>query len=193
MRCYSSRQRQNRRLNQRFKELKAWYLFETRFCNIAKGNEKGDVENLYKRSERTYLSPQPQVDGIDQMASKLFDECQNDFNRKGPDVHGGKTLGELLVEEKSCFLLLESERFEVSRRRSTFVDSHSLVHVGTVRYSVPVQWAYHPCVIKMFSIVLPKEFFSLCFDWERFLHILSWSVMIAREFVVAQKRNPGKL
>jgi transposase len=140
----------NRRLNQRFKELKAWYLFETRFCNIAKGNEKGDVENLCKRSERTYLAPQPQVDGIDQLASKLFDECQNDLNRKGPDVHGGKTVGELLAEEKPCLLPLESERFEACRRRSTFVDSHSLVREDNVRYSVPVQWAYHPCVIRIF-------------------------------------------
>jgi transposase len=40
-----------RKLNKRFKELRAWYLFDTRFCNIAKGNEKGDVENCCKRSE----------------------------------------------------------------------------------------------------------------------------------------------
>jgi len=33
----------DRRLTKRFKELRAWYLFDTRFCNIAKGNEKGDV------------------------------------------------------------------------------------------------------------------------------------------------------
>jgi transposase len=54
----------HRRLNKRFKELRAWYLFDTRFCNIAKGNEKRDVENCCKRSERTYLSPQPHVDGL---------------------------------------------------------------------------------------------------------------------------------
>ncbi|KKK56803.1 hypothetical protein LCGC14_3060870, partial [marine sediment metagenome] len=90
-----------RRLNKRFKELRAWYLFDTRFCNIAKGNEKGDVENCCKRSERTYLSPQPHVDGIDQLASKLFDDCQNDLKRKGPTVHGGKTIGELFEEDVS--------------------------------------------------------------------------------------------
>jgi len=55
---------QNRRLTKRFQELRAWYLFETRFCNIAKGNEKGDVANGCKRSERTYLSPVPQVDRV---------------------------------------------------------------------------------------------------------------------------------
>ena len=140
----------NRRLNKRFKELRAWYLFDTRFCNIAKGNEKGDVENCCKRSERTYLSPQPHVDGIDQLASKLFDYCQNDLRRKGPDVHGGKTQGELLEEEKSYLLPLQSERFEACRRKSTFIDNYSLVRVDNVRYSAPVGWAYHSCAIKIF-------------------------------------------
>lgn len=140
----------NRRLNKRFKELRAWYLFDTRFCNIAKGNEKGDVENCCKRSERTYLSPPPHVDGLGQLASKLFDDCQNDLKRKGPDVHGGKSVGELLEEEKPYLLALQSDRFEACRRRSTFVDSHALVRADNVRYSVPVEWAYHPCVIDVF-------------------------------------------
>lgn len=140
----------NRSLNKRFMELKAWYLFETRFCNIAKGNEKGDVENLCKRSERTYLSPQPHVCGMDQLAGKLFDDCCNDLNRKGPAIHGGKTIGQLLAEERASLLPLENERFEPCRYRSTFVDSHSLVRIDNVHYSAEIQWAYHPCVVKIF-------------------------------------------
>jgi len=140
----------SRRLNKRFKELRAWYLFETRFCNVAKGNEKGDVENGCKRSENTYLSPIPHIEGLAQLAVKLFDDCRNDLQRKGPAVHGGKTIGELLEEEKPYLLGLQSERFAACVRRSTFVDSHALVHMDTVRYSVPVEWAYHPCVIEAF-------------------------------------------
>jgi len=140
----------HRRLTKRFRELRAWYLFETRFCNVARGNEKGDVENLCKRSEQTYLSPQPSIDGIDQLASKLFDDCQNDLSRKGPDVHGGKTIGQLLNEERAYLLPLQSQRFEACRSKSTFVDSYSLVRIDNVRYSVPVQWGHHPCVIRIF-------------------------------------------
>ena len=140
----------DRRLTKRFRELRAWYLFETRFCNIAKGNEKGDVENACKRSERTYLSPVPQVTGMGQLASKLFDDCQNDLRRPGPEVHGGKTVGELFEEERPFLLPLQSERFAACRRRSTFVDSHALARVDNVRYSVPAKWAYHPCTIEIF-------------------------------------------
>ena len=141
---------QHRRLTKRFRELRAWYLFKTRFCNVARGNEKGDVENLCKRSERTYLSPQPSIDGIDQLASKLFDDCQNDLARKGPEIHGGKTIDQLFAEEKVFFLPLQSQRFEACRRKSTFVDSYSLVRIDNVRYSVPIQWGHHPCVIRIF-------------------------------------------
>jgi len=140
----------NRRLTKRFKELRAWYLFETRFCNVARGNEKGDVENGCKRSENTYLSPAPYVDGIGQLAVKLFDDCRNDLQRKGPDVHGGKIVAELLEEERPYLLALQSECFAACIRRSTFVDSHALIHMDTVRYSVPVEWAYHACVIEAF-------------------------------------------
>jgi len=140
----------NRRLTKRFKQLRAWYLFDTRFCNVAKGNEKGDVENACKRSENTYLSPAPHVDGIGQLAGKLFDDCRNDLKRPGPQVHGGKTVGELFEEEKPCLLALQSEPFDACVRRSTFVDSHALVRTDNVRYSVPVEWAYHPCVIEVF-------------------------------------------
>ncbi len=140
----------HRRLTKRFRELRAWYLFETRFCNVARGNEKGDVENLCKRSEQTYLSPQPSIDGIYQLASQLFDDCQNDLGRKGPEVHGGKTIGQLLDEESVFLLPLQSQRFEACRSKSTFVDSYSLVRIDNVRYSVPVQWGHHPCVIRIF-------------------------------------------
>jgi transposase len=140
----------HRRLTKRFRELRAWYLFETRFCNVARGNEKGDVENLCKRSEQTYLSPQPSIDGIDQLASKLFDDCQNDLARRGPEVYGGKSIGQLLNEERAFLLPLQSQRFEACRSKSTFVDSYSLVRIDNVRYSVPVQWGHHPCVIRIF-------------------------------------------
>ena len=39
---------------------------------------------------------EPHVDGLDQLAGQLFDQCRKDLDRKGPDVHGGKTVGELL-------------------------------------------------------------------------------------------------
>lgn len=118
--------------------------------HVGKGNEKRDVENGCKRSERTYLSPPPRVDSLGQWASQLFDACQKDLGRPGPDVHGGKTVGELFAAEKPNLLPLQSERFAACGRRCTFVDSQALVRVDNVRHSVPVEWAYHACTIEIF-------------------------------------------
>jgi transposase len=104
----------NRRLTQRFQELRAWYLCETRFCNVAKGNEKGDGKNGCKRNERTYLSPEPRVDGLGQLASQLFDACQKDLGRPGPQGHGGKTVGELC--EEAVLNVLRNEPLPPRRR-----------------------------------------------------------------------------
>ena len=60
-------QGKDRVLNETFKKLRCHDLFETRFCNIARGNEKGDVENLAKRSERTYLTPLPEVTSLGEL------------------------------------------------------------------------------------------------------------------------------
>jgi transposase len=184
---------QNRRLTKRFLELRAWYLFETRFCNIAKGNEKGDVENGCKRSERTYLAPVPQVDSLAPLAGKLFDDCQNDLRRPGPEVHGGKTVGELFAEEKPCRLALQSERFAACCRRCTFVDSHALVRADHVRYSVPVEWAYHPCMIEIFV----DRVRILCAHQEVAVHERCYTpgqfVLEPQHYLKLLERKPGSL
>ena len=56
---------QDRRLNPHFVALRSHYLFETRFCNVASGNEKGHVENLVKHSQRTFMTPLPTVASLD--------------------------------------------------------------------------------------------------------------------------------
>ena len=77
----------DRRLNKRFRELRSWYLFDTRFCNVARGNEKGDVENLAKRSERTYLTPIPAVGALAELGPKLLEDCRKDLGLPGPRPH----------------------------------------------------------------------------------------------------------
>jgi transposase len=69
-----------RQLNERFMQLRSFYLFDTRFCNVESGNEKGDVENLVKRSQRTYLTPVPEVSSIaGDPADQLLLHCRWDL------------------------------------------------------------------------------------------------------------------
>jgi len=182
-----------RKLNKRFKELRCWYLFESRFCNVARGNEKGDVENCCKRSERTYLSPEPHIDGLNQLASKLFDDCRDDLGRQGPPALDEKTIGELLTEEKPYFLPLPSQRFEACKRKSTIIDSHSLVRIDNFRYSAPVRWAHHPCVVKIFvdriEILCERE--VIAFHPRRYRG--GWFVLNPYHYLKLLERKPGSL
>ena len=87
---------QERQLNERFVQLRSFYLFDTRFCNVASGNEKGDVENLVKRSQRTYLTPVPQVTSIaGDLAQKLEADCRAPAqDRRSPDAVARAVAGE---------------------------------------------------------------------------------------------------
>ena len=143
-------QGQQRQLNERFRQLRSYYLFDTRFCNVARGNEKGNVENLAKRSERTYLTPMPNVGDLSELGPKLLAACQRDLDLPAPAPHHGKTRRELFEEEKCCLDALPNQPFEACRQVSTFVDKQSLVQYETNRYSAPVRWAYHPVIIKIF-------------------------------------------
>jgi len=139
-----------RKLNLKFRELRSWYLFDTRFCNVARGNEKSDVENLAKRSERTYLTPIPAVGHLPELGPMLLTACQKDLELPGARPHQDKTRRELLEEERRSFLPLPEKSFEACTRRSTFVDKRSLIQVDTNSYSAPVRWAHHPVLIKSF-------------------------------------------
>jgi hypothetical protein len=134
-----------RKLTRRFLELRSCYLFESRFCNPAKGNEKGDVENLVKRAERTFLTPLPDVQELGELAEKLRHDCLADLDRPGPD---GRPRRELWQQEQAALLPLPAEPYAVCEERSTRVDKNSLVQFDDRRYSVPVQWAHWPAVVK---------------------------------------------
>lgn len=139
-----------RKLNERFKQLKCWYVFETRFCNIAKGNEKGDVENLAKRSEQWFLSPIPQVNGLDELADRLLSDCQKDLDRAAPAPHSKQSRRELFEEEKQYLYELPKQRFDAYKGVSTFADKQLMVRHDTNRYSVPMEYAYQSCQIRVF-------------------------------------------
>ena len=142
---------QERRLTERFKHLRSWYLFETRFCQPAKGNEKGDVENLAKRSERTYLTPVPEVGRLDELGPQLLGACDRDLELQGPAPHSELTRRQMLEQERAAMLPLPAEPFDACVQISTFVDGRSLVRVETNRYSAPVRWAHHQALVKLFA------------------------------------------
>jgi len=139
---------QDRRLNRHFVALRSHYLFETRFCNVASGNEKGHVENLVKHSQRTFMTPLPTVASLDALNDHLEAQCRNELDKKAPRREEARGL--LLEEERVRFLELPATPFSACRQQSTFASKQSTVRFDTNDYSLPVRWAHHPVQVKGF-------------------------------------------
>jgi transposase len=138
-----------RKLNERFMQLRSFYLFDTRFCNIASGNEKGDVENLVKRSQRTYLTPVPEVTSIGtDLAQRLRESCERDLLKT--DDHQTQSRAWLLEKERMAFVPLPASVFSACREESTHVTKQLLVRFDGNEYSVPTEHAHQPCVVRGF-------------------------------------------
>ncbi|SCX76800.1 IS21 family transposase [Alkaliphilus peptidifermentans] len=59
-----------------FSSLRAHYLFDSEFCNPARGNEKGTVENLVKFVRLNVMVPVPHVSSIEELNQKLISWCE---------------------------------------------------------------------------------------------------------------------
>jgi transposase len=182
-----------RKLNRRFCELRSWYVFDTRFCNVARGNEKGDVENLAKHSEQWFLSPPPQVGDLEELAAKLLEDCRKELDRLAPAPHSSRTRRELLQEEQPCLYELPPRRFEACQGQSTFVDKQLLVRYDTNRYSAPLEYAYQSCQIKAYvdriELYCRNEWVAThprCYDRDQF-------ILDFRHYIRLLETKPGTL
>ncbi len=137
-----------RKLTRKFKELKSHYLFESRFCNVARGNEKGHVENLVKYSQRKFMTPLPEVSSLEELNSHLLAACMKDLERQRS--RSDKSIKDLLDEDRDYFLALPATPFEACIQQSTFAGKQSLVRFDTNDYSVPVEYAHHQVLVKGF-------------------------------------------
>ena len=139
-----------RELNAKFVELKSWYLFDTRFCNVASGHEKGHVENLVKRVQRTFLTPLPEVSSLEELNRQLERDCERELDQttRDPRDGGSRTSRELFAEEQTQLLPLPTQAYAACETVTTRIDKFSTARFENCSYSVPVEHAHQPCVVR---------------------------------------------
>lgn len=138
----------NREENERFAAFRSGWLFDSRFCNPARGNEKGRVENMIKYAERNYFAPVPHFDSLDQLNAWLRKQC---LKYQGIiQARQTQTVGERLKAEQEYLLPLPQYPPECCRILSLKADKSSLVQFETNRYSVPVEYAHTTVWLKAF-------------------------------------------
>jgi transposase len=131
--------------NPKFMEFSGIYLFEPVPCNIARGNEKGKVENGVKYVRGNFLSGRPvSWPQIHTDASRWRDEIAN------IRIHG--TTRERPIDrferEKHLLRPLPDQPYDATIVRTLTATSQALVHFDGNTYSVPFSFAYQPLLLK---------------------------------------------
>ncbi len=132
-----------------FSALRAHYLFDSHFCSPGKGNEKGSVENLVGYARRNYLVPLPEVRDLAELNEYLRNACLRNRQQQHPMKHGS-TVGAVFEQEQPALQKLPERPFDCARVVHPRVNSLSLVHFETNRYSVPAQYAYQQVTLKAY-------------------------------------------
>ena len=185
----------DRDLNAKFVELRSCYLFETRFCNVASGNEKGHVENLVKRVQRTFLTPLPEVSSLAELNQQLERDCRRELDQPTRDQRTGesRTSRELFVEEKSQLRPLPPQPFAACAEVTTRVDKASTVRFENCSYSVPVKHAYQPCVVRGYLDRIEILCEHACVATHARGTVAQQYVLEPRHYLPLLRRKPGLL
>jgi transposase len=133
-----------RDLNTTFEQFCEQCLFTPAFCNVARGNEKGHVENGVGWARRNLFVPQPTLQDWQSFNAHLAQGCRRQWSAR---LRGHeRSVGERLREEQAS---LRPAPQPPARPLSTWgVNSLCLVRFDGNDYSVPCRWAYHPTVVR---------------------------------------------
>jgi transposase len=138
-----------RNLTAAFKHLLSHYLFDYHFCLVRRANEKGVVEGIVRFTRQNFFVPVPHVKDFTELNGYLRERCRDDLARK---LRGKAwTKGQLLVEDRQEMRELPEVPLEACRTESGRANSLSLVRFDTNDYSVPVEYAHHPVLVKGYS------------------------------------------
>lgn len=129
-------------------QLARWYLFGWRFCNAARGNEKGHVERSIEYIRRKSFAFKDHFE--------TFQEAQQYLATRVSELNKRKTKGaemspyDMLQQEK-VQLLAHPGKMECFDGAQSKVDKFATICVGTNRYSVPDRLTGRMVFVKTYS------------------------------------------
>ena len=130
----------NRELTTEFLRLKSHFLFDHRFCRVARGNEKGHVESLVGYHRRNFLVPVPSFASFAELNAYLKRRCENELDRT---LRGhSETKRERLETDRAAMLGFPKTAFESRKVSYAKANSLSLVRFDRNDYSVPTAYAH---------------------------------------------------
>jgi transposase len=172
-------------------QLSIYYGFKFRFCNIARGNEKGHVERSVEYVRRKVFS-KPEKDCFDSLEDAnryLIQECIRINSEK---ISDGKIPLEGFIKEQK-YLRPELPKFESCIYSENRVDKYATVTVRQNHYSVPDIYVGKMVSVKLYTskLVIYHENTQIAVH-KRTFGLNDWSINIYH-YLRTLKRKPGAL
>jgi len=129
-------------VNARFAVMCAHYLFDTDFCNVASGWEKGVVEkNVQDSRRRIWLDARNrQFGSLVELNVWLGERCRSLWNELRHPEHKAFSVAEMLEQERAEMMPMPTS-FDGYVEKPARVSSTCLVSAQRNRYSVPCELA----------------------------------------------------
>jgi transposase-like protein len=169
-------------------QLSRWYQYQWRFCNAAKGNEKGHVERSVEYIRRKTFAFKDDF--------KTFGEAQeyllarvSELNQRPGTGHTDSCAVKLELERKG--LCAHPGRMECFAGENHKVDKYSTICLGTNRYSVPDHLVGKMVFAKIYSqcIKIYEADRVLC-QHQRVYERFSWQIDL-NHYLFTLQRKPG--
>lgn len=129
--------------------LAAYYGFRIRFCNVRRGNEKGNVERSVEYVRRKAFSAD--VTAVDLAAANvhLEETCMHLNNRRAKGK--GTSIKMEMDAERAVMKALPHRPYDTADVRSCRVDKYGCVRVDNNGYSVPDDQVGHRVEVRVYA------------------------------------------
>ena len=114
---------------ERFTAFRSYYTFDARFCNPAKGQEKGGVEGLVGFARRNFLVPIPEVKDFDELNELLLMRSIEHGSRQIQGREDPRTIDERHDQERERLLAIPGHAFENTRTLGVRISRYQTAQV----------------------------------------------------------------
>lgn len=169
-------------------QLSRWYLFDWRFCNTARGNEKGHVERSIEYVRRKTFAYKDHFETF-QEAQQYLEVRVSELNKRV--VKGTQMSPYDKLQEEKAHMLAHPGRMECFDGHQSSVDKYATICVGTNRYSVPDRLTGKMVFIKTYSshLEISDEKGIVC-THPRSYKRNSWHISLDH-YLLTLSRKPG--
>lgn len=138
-----------RNLTDDFLRFMEHYRFESAFCSVNAGHEKGNVEGKVGYHRRNMLVPVPHISSLSEFNKELLQKCDSDSQREHYRIDA--TIEELYAQDKKALLDLPTISLDVSKYITKKANGYGRIYLnnGLHEYSVAPKYANCRVVVKL--------------------------------------------